>query len=418
MNRVIVMGGKPLSGEVAVGGSKNAALPLLFAGILTGDRCIFSNLPRVSDVLRTLEILRALGARIHFSENRDVCVDYSTVRPVMAPPALTGVIRGSTYLLGAMLGRFGEVRFSHAGGCDFGVRPIDQHLLGFERLGAVVAAGEMLTIVAPNGLHGAKIELAMPSVGASANLLIAACTAQGVTEIRNAAAEPHVVALAEFLTAAGAKISGIGTDTLSVEGVPRLHGVKHRIIPDMIEAGTYLCAGLATGGDVTVRDVDPTHLGALLDTFHRMGAELTTGADFVRVACRGTYRATEVVTAPYPGFPTDLHPQMTALFAIGGRARGCGSVRECIFSSRFRYVVPLCEMGANITLCGDIAKITPAPLHATRVLSPDLRGGAALLIAALATDGTSEIQNAATVGRGYEHLESKLAALGARVTVK
>ena len=418
MNRVIVMGGKPLSGEVAVGGSKNAALPLLFAGILTGECCVFSNLPRVSDVLRTLEILRALGARIHFSDNRDVHVDYATVRSVMAPAALTGVIRGSTYLLGAMLARFGEVRFSHAGGCDFGARPIDQHLLGFEKLGAIVAAGETLTIVAPNGLRGAKIELAMPSVGASANLLIAACMADGVTEIKNAAAEPHVVALAEFLRAAGAKIEGIGTDTLRVVGVPRLHGVHHRIIPDMIEAGTYLCAGLATGGDVTVRDVDPAHLGALLDAFLRMGATLDKGKDFVRVACKDQYRAIDVVTAPYPGFPTDLHPQMTALFAIGGRATGRGSVCERIFASRFRYVAPLCDMGACITVQGDSAQITPAPLHAARVTSPDLRGGAALLIAALATNGTSEIQNAVTIGRGYEHLESKLVSLGAQVRVK
>ena len=231
MNRVIVTGGKRLAGEVVIGGSKNAALPLLFAGILTRERCVFSNLPRVSDVLRALEILRALGAQIHFSENRDVCVDYSTVRSVMPPPLLTSTIRGSTYLLGAMLGRFGEVRFSRAGGCDFGVRPIDQHLVGFERLGAIVAAGEVLTIVAPKGLMGASITLAMPSVGASANLLIAACTAEGVTEIHNAAAEPHVVALAEFLRAAGARIEGVGTSTLRVEGVPRLHGVEHRIIP-------------------------------------------------------------------------------------------------------------------------------------------------------------------------------------------
>ena len=418
MNRVIVMGGKRLAGEVVIGGSKNAALPLLFAGILTRERCVFSNLPRVSDVLRALEILRALGAQIHFSENRDVCVDYSTVRSAMAPPLLTSAIRGSTYLLGAMLGRFGEVRFSRAGGCDFGARPIDQHLAGFERLGAIVAAGEVLTIVAPKGLEGASITLAMPSVGASANLLIAACTAAGVTEIHNAAAEPHVVALAEFLRAAGAKIDGIGTSTLRVEGVPRLHGVEHRIIPDMIEAGTYLCAGVATGGDVTVRDVDPLHLGALLDVFRAMGITIFEGETFVRVMAKDTYRATDVVTAPYPGFPTDLHPQMTALFSIGGRASGKGSVQERIFASRFRYVESLCQMGADIALCGDTAVITPVALHAARVVSPDLRGGAALLLAALATNGTSDIQNAATVGRGYEHLEEKLLALGACVVVK
>lgn len=418
MNRVIVSGGKRLAGEIAVGGSKNAALPLLFAGILTGEQCTFSNLPRVSDVLRTLEILRALGARIHFCENRDVCVDYSTVRPIMAPPTLTGVIRGSTYLLGAMLGRFGEVRFARSGGCDFGVRPIDQHLAGFEALGAVVAEGEVLTVVAPQGLTGAGITLAMPSVGASANLLIAACTANGVTEIRNAAAEPHVAALADFLTAAGACISGVGTDTLRVVGVPRLHGVTHRIIPDMIEAGTYLCAGIACCGPVCVTDVEPTHLGALLDTFAQMGADVSVEKERVTVACDERYRGVSLKTGPYPAFPTDLHPQMTALLSLGGRCSSGSVVRECIFASRFGYIVPLREMGARITVTGDCAIVTPAALHRARVRSPDLRGGAALLLAALATEGVSEIYNAATIGRGYEHLEEKLALLGADVTVK
>ncbi len=418
MNRVIVSGGKRLSGEISVGGSKNAALPLLFAGILTGEQCTFSNLPRVSDVLRTLEILRALGARIHFCENRDVCVDYSTVRPVMAPPALTGVIRGSTYLLGAMLGRFGTVRFARSGGCDFGVRPIDQHLAGFEALGAVVAQGDVLTVVAPNGLSGACITLAMPSVGASANLLLAACTAQGVTEIHNAAAEPHVAALAEFLSAAGACITGVGTDTLRVSGVSRLHGVSHRIIPDMIEAGTYLCAGVACGGPVCVTDVEPKHLGALFDIFSQMGAEVSVREGSVTVTCEGVYRGVSLQTGPYPAFPTDLHPQMTALLSIGGRCASGSVVRECIFASRFGYVAPLTEMGARITIAGDSAIIIPAPLHRARMISPDLRGGAALLLAALATDGVSEIHNAATIARGYEHLGEKLARLGAEVTIK
>lgn len=418
MNRVIVCGGKRLSGEVLIGGSKNAALPLLFAGILTREECTFSNLPRVSDVLRTLEILRALGARIHFCENHDVCVDYSTLRSAMPPPALTGVIRGSTYLLGAMLGRFGEVRFARSGGCDFGVRPIDQHLAGFEALGAVVAEGEVLTLVAPRGLTGACVTLAMPSVGASANLLLAACTAQGVTEIHNAAAEPHVAALADFLIAAGACISGVGTDTLRVVGVPRLHGVTHRIIPDMIEAGTYLCAGVACGGPVCVRDVEVAHLGALLDTFSHMGAQVSVGDRCVTVACEGTYRGAVLQTGPYPAFPTDLHPQMTALLSIGGRCVSKSVVRECVFASRFGYIAPLQEMGAHITVEGDRAGIEPAPLHRARVRSPDLRGGAALLIAALATDGVSEIYNAATIGRGYEHLAEKLALLGAEITVK
>lgn len=417
MTRVIVKGGVPLAGEVQIGGSKNAALPLLFAGILTGEECVFSALPRVSDVLRTLEILRALGARIRFLASGEVAVDYATVRPTLPPSHLTSTIRGSTYLLGAMLGRFGEAVLGGAGGCDFGNRPIDQHLAGFAALGAKVCEGEVLRVSASQGLRGADFTLAMPSVGATANLLLAAVTASGESVIRNAAAEPHVVALCDFLCAAGARIEGIGSDTVRVFGVSRLHGVTHRIIPDMIEAGTYLCAGMACCGPVTVTEVCPAHLTSLLDCLREMGGAVDVGEDWVRVACPEKYRNIAVKTAPYPGFPTDLHPQMTALFALGARATGEGQMRECIWRERFRYVDGLRKMGADITIDGELATVTPAPLHAAAVRSPDLRGGAALLLAALATKGESEITNAATLARGYEHLEEKLTALGARVRV-
>ncbi len=417
MERVIVSGGRKLCGEVTVGGSKNAALPLLFGGILTGERCIFTNLPRVSDVLRTLEILRALGARIRFFDGGEVSVDYSTVRPALPPVALTASIRGSTYLLGAMLARFGEARLGGAGGCDFGVRPIDQHLMGFARMGAHISEGEELCIRAENGLSGADITLAMPSVGATANLLLAAVSAAGETVIRNAAAEPHVTALAEFLCAAGASIAGVGTDTIRVHGVLALHGVTHRMIPDMIEAGTYLCAGVACGGRVCVCEVRPAHLGALLDALARMGVQVSVAGDSITVFAPDAYRNTEVITGPYPAFPTDLHPQMTALFSLGNRAQGEGIVRERIWASRFRYVQELRRMGAQIAIAGDSAWVTPAPLHCDSVISPDLRGGAALLIAALATSGESEITGAATIARGYEHLGEKLCALGAHVRV-
>lgn len=417
MNTVIVNGGNRLTGEVRIGGSKNAALPLLFAGILTRETCVFEALPRVSDVLRSLEILHAMGARIRFFENRDVSVDYSTVRPVLPPPQLTGAIRGSTYLLGAMLARFGEACLAGAGGCDFGTRPIDQHLLGFSAMGATVQVGEALRIVAPHGLSGADITLAMPSVGATANLLLAAATAKGQTVIRNAAAEPHVAALAEFLCAAGAQIKGIGTDTVRVFGVSRLHGIRHRIIPDMIEAGTYLCMGMACKGPVTVTDACPVHLRALLDVFAQMGGEVKCGADWACVSCPEKYRNVCVETAPYPGFPTDLHPQLTALFALGTRAEGAGVMYERIWRERFRYVQGLQKMGADITVEGECATVHPAPLHAAAMRSPDLRGGAALLLAALATKGQSEITNACTLARGYEHLEEKLVALGAQIKI-
>jgi UDP-N-acetylglucosamine 1-carboxyvinyltransferase len=257
----------------------------------------------------------------------------------------------------------------------------------------------------------------MPSVGATANLLLAAATAKGQTVIRNAAAEPHVAALAEFLCAAGAQIKGIGTDTVRVFGVSRLHGVAHRIIPDMIEAGTYLCAGVACHGPVTVTQVEPAHLAALLRAFRAMGAEVEEGESWVRVACLEKYRNIRVETAPYPGFPTDLHPQLTALFSLDTRAEGEGEMRERIWHERFRYVHGLQKMGADIAISGECAAVRPAPLHAACVRAPDLRGGAAILLAMLATKGRSELTNACMLARGYEHLEKKLAALGASVRI-
>lgn len=417
MNRVIVSGGVPLTGEVQIGGSKNAALPILFGGILTGECCVFSKLPRVSDVLRALEILRFLGARIRFFENKDVSVDYRGIRPVLPPARLTGTIRGSTYLLGAMLARFGEARLAETGGCDFGRRPIDQHLAGFSALGAEVSAGNGVCLRAAHGLEGCDITLKMPSVGATANLMLAAVTARGETVIRNAAAEPHVVALAEFLCAAGAQIEGIGTETVRVFGVSHLHGVSHRILPDMIEAGTYLCAGVATGGTVTVAEVCPLHLLALADAFEEMGIQVKSGTDWMSASAPHGYRNVSMQTAPYPGFPTDLHPQLVSLFALGGRATGVGRMQECIWQGRFRYAEGLCRMGADVTVSEDSAIIRPALLHRAALRSPDLRGGAALLLAMLATKGESELTNACTLARGYEHPGEKLSRIGARVRV-
>ncbi|MBQ8356358.1 MAG: UDP-N-acetylglucosamine 1-carboxyvinyltransferase [Clostridia bacterium] len=418
MNKIVVNGGRRLSGEVVIGGSKNAALPLLFGGIATGEVCIFSNLPRVSDVLQTLEILKFLGARIRFLPGGDVRVDYSAVQSGRAPVALTASIRGSTYLLGSMLARFGRAELAAAGGCDFGSRPIDQHLMGFECLGAKVSSNaDGVVVEAPNGLCGTVIRLAMPSVGATANLMIAASMARGETVIENAAAEPHVAALAAFLCDAGAEITGVGSDRIRIVGQPELHGTRNVIIPDMIEAGTYLCAGVACGGPVRVRAVCPSHLHPLLNAFREMGVKVETGEHHVTVTAAEPYQNISVVTGPFPAFPTDLHPQMTALFALGGRAEGEGAVTELVWESRFRYTQELCRMGARIDIADRCARITPQALHAAKLRSPDLRGGAALLLAALATKGKSEITNAATIGRGYEHLEQKLRALGAHISV-
>jgi len=418
MNKIVVKGGAPLCGEVLIGGSKNAALPLLFAGILTGEVCVFSGLPRVGDVLLALEILRALGARIHFACGGDVSVDYSAVAPHLPPQNLSAAIRGSVYLLGACLGRFGQAKLGGVGGCDFGTRPIDQHLLGFAAMGAEVCEQPThLSLTAKKGLHGVDFRLKMPSVGATANLLMAATGAEGTTVIRGAAAEPHVAALCDFLVAAGATVEGQGSDTLTVKGKKPLHGCRFTVIPDMIEAGTYLACAMATGGRVSVKNVAPDHLAAPLALFREMGATAAVGVDGITLHAPPRYRCVAVETGPYPAFPTDLHPQFAALFALGERAVGEGSVTERVWQSRFRYLEELAKMGARFTVDGINAAITPMPLHAATVRAPDLRGGAALLIAALATGGESEITNAAVLRRGYEHLEAKLSALGANVRV-
>lgn len=418
MNKIVVRGGKPLSGRVEIGGSKNAALPLLFAGILTGDICVFYALPRVSDVLLALEILRCLGARIRFAEGGAVTVDYRDIRPVLPSAALTGAIRGSVYLLGAMLGRFGKAALAGAGGCDFGLRPIDQHLAGFVALGATEQTEDgVLRLAAENGLHSAEIALKMPSVGATANLLMAATAASGTTVIGNAAAEPHVTALCEFLIAAGADIEGMQTDTLTVRGGKPLRGCSFTVIPDMIEAGTYLAAAMACGGRVTVANADPAHLGATLAALGKMGATLLVGEREVTLIAPESYRGISLETGPYPALPTDLHPQLATLFAIGGRAMGEGSINERVWQSRFRYTEELLKMGASFSIAKTVLTVTPAPLHAATVHAPDLRGGVALLIAALATKGQSTVTGAAAIGRGYEHLETKLRALGADVRV-
>lgn len=418
MKKIIVNGGWRLRGEVEIGGSKNAALPLLVAGIVTASECRFSRLPRVDDVLRTLEILRALGARIRFLRDGDVVVDYRTVTLGVPSSELTGAIRASTYLLGAMLARFGEVTLLGSGGCNFGTRPIDQHLAGLAALGATVSEGEALTLVAKRGLNGADFTLKMPSVGATANLMIAATAAKGKTVIRNAAAEPHVAALGCFLRSAGAKIEGVGTDTITVWGGEALGGVHATVIPDMIEAGTYLAAAMACGGRVTARKINPNDLDAVLDVFREMGAELHVGSDFVTLVAPKRVRCVEIKTGPFPAFPTDLHPQLAALMAIGARCEGQGRVTEAVFENRFQYLYELKRMGAICHMDGNTVTLIPAPLHAASVEAPDLRGGAALLIVALATEGRTEIAGAEMLGRGYEHLEKKLTLLGADVSIE
>lgn len=414
MRKIVVRGGVPLSGTVTVGGSKNAALPLLFAGILTADRCVFHRLPRVSDVLRTLEILKFLGAKIRFYSSGEVSVDYREVSPATPPAEETLAIRGSTYLLGSMLGRFGVATLAGAGGCDFGKRPIDQHLAGFAALGARSSEENGVLRVAGE-LHPAEFRPAMPSVGATANLMMAMTAANGSSVIRNAASEPHVGALASFLTAAGARIKGAPGETVYVDGKKKLYGCEFTVIPDMIEAGTYLAFGMACGGRVTVNEVTPEDLCAVLDALRAIGGRVIVADRAVTVISSGEYRSTDITAGPYPAFPTDLQPQFTALLSLGGHANGEARVTDTVFPTRFRYTEELRRMGADIRVVGNTAHILPSVLTAGEVSAPDLRGGAALLLAALATKGESTVQNAALIGRGYEHLAAKLSALGAAI---
>jgi len=278
-----------------------------------------------------------------------------------------------------------------------------------------VIAGDGVYLRAANGLTGCDFTLKMPSVGATANLMLAACTAQGETVIRNAAAEPHVVALGEFLREAGAQIEGIGTETVRVFGGSHLHGASHRLLPDMIEAGTYLCAGVATGGEVTVTEVRPAHLAALTDAFEEMGIRVKSGTDWMAASAPHGYRNISMQTAPYPGFPTDLHPQLVSLFALGGRATGEGRLRECIWQGRFRYAEGLRRMGADVTVSENTATVHPCLLHRAALRSPDLRGGAAVVIAGLAAAGVTRVEDIQYIERGYQDIVGKLRALGADI---
>lgn len=413
MKKIVIQGGERLCGEVRIGGSKNAALPILFAGVLSRDVCVFRNLPRVGDVLRTLEILKSMGARIRFYTSGEVEVGYRDVRSCLVSPQLTGALRGSTYLLGSMLARFGEASLCAFGGCDFCARPIDLHLDGFRALGATVAASDAAVLLrAEAGLRAARICLKKPSVGATANLLMAACGASGTTVLQNTANEPHVGALIAFLRQMGACIAQT-EEALTVQGDAPLRGCEFEIIPDMIEAGTYLAFVLACGGRVTLTRIGAVDLAPIQEPLARMGVSLRAGENWVGLESDGIFRNTEITAGPYPAFPTDLQPQFCALAAGGGQ--GTASIKDTVFPTRFGYVRELAKMGARITLRGNTATTIPQRLHGARVRATDLRAGAALILAGLGAQGETVIENAAPIARGYEHPARKLSALGARI---
>ncbi|MCD8315238.1 MAG: UDP-N-acetylglucosamine 1-carboxyvinyltransferase [Firmicutes bacterium] len=414
MEKYVISGGVPLRGSVNVGGMKNAALPIIFATVLVNGKCRLENIPNISDVATSLKILRGMGADIRMLDKTTVEIDTSHIVGSTSEYDLVRTIRGSYYLLGAELGRFGESHTAYPGGCDFGTRPIDYHIKGFEALGAEYSVKNgYISLRAPLGVRGSAIYVDGVSVGATINIMLAAVLAKGITTIDNAAKEPHVVDVANFLNTCGARISGAGTDMIKIRGVESLHGCNYAIIPDMIEAGTFMIAAAATGGHVRINNVIPKHLESITAKLIEIGAKVDTMDDYVMVSGNGKYKKTSIKTLPYPGFPTDLHPQMAPLLAV---ANGVSYIKETIWPKRFRYVDELKCMGANIKVEDNMAIIEGIDsLSPAVVKAVDLRAGFAVLIAGLMTNGITEIYNIQYIERGYEDLIPKLTGLGARI---
>ncbi len=405
MERLIVSGGKPLVGTVCASGSKNAALPLIFATILTEHICTIENLPAIRDVEMSLELLSSMGASICRLSRSAVEIDTKDLRPILPPPHLVSALRASTYLMGAMLGRFGRAYVQDFGGCNFSPRPIDMHLYAAERLGA---GREKNILVAKQGLRGAIIPFDKVSVGATVNAMLMAARAKGITVIENAACEPHVENLIAFLCSMGASIHRMG-NALVVKG-GELHGGRASVVGDMIEGGTYLLAGLATGGSVTVKGCEPSHLGAFLSILSEGGAKISCEKDSVMLS--GSLSSPLLIkTAPYPAFPTDLQPQTALVSALYAG----GVVSEGVFAHRFGYLSALASMGLSYVKNESTAYIFPSRLSAAEVSATDLRGGAALLLAALSAHGESVIDGACCILRGYEDVVEKFSSLGADI---
>lgn len=416
MEKLIIRGGKPLYGEVDISGMKNSALPVIFGTIAAADVCEISNVPDVSDISLALEVLRTLGAKVRFINADTVLIDTRSLECRTPPLELVSKMRGSTYLIGAMLGRFGEAEVGLPGGCNFGLRPIDQHLKGFGALGArseFSQTGNLHIKATGESLRANSIYFDVVSVGATINVMLAAVFADGVTTLENAAREPHIVDMANFLNACGADIMGAGTSMIRIRGVKSLHGCHYSIAPDMIEAGTYMTAVAATGGRVTVRRIIPKHMDAITAKLREIGIETESVDNAITITSNRSYRGTEIKTNPYPGFPTDMHPQFTAMLCL---ASGISRISEGIWNDRFRYVDELVKMGADISVVDSEAHIMGVrALHGTAVKACDLRAGACLVIAGLCADGTTTVTGLEFVDRGYQNLPEKLRALGASI---
>ena len=413
MEKFVINGGRRLVGSVHISGAKNAAVAILPAVLLADGPCIIENLPEISDVATLLRAIKQLGAEVRAINKSTVEINPVSANSFVIDKKMAEGMRASSYFLGALLGRHNRARVAPPGGCDFGVRPIDQHIKGFEALGAKVIIENGMVDARAQALRGCSVYLDVVSVGATINIMLAAVKARGLTVIENAAREPHIVDLANFLNSMGANIMGAGTSVIKIRGVESLRGTTYSIIPDQIEAGTYMVAAAATGGDVLIENVIPKHLESIIAKLVEAGAEITEYDEAVRVKMTGRPKKCNVKTMPHPGFPTDMQPQIATLLAI---SEGTSIVTEGVWDNRFRYVEQLIGMGAKIQVDGKMAvitgveKLTPAPVKAV-----DLRAGAAMIIAGLMAEGVTEVENIIYIDRGYENVAEKLQKLGADI---
>ena len=413
MEKLAIEGGVTLNGEVAISGAKNAALPILCAGLLTAEPLIVSNVPHLRDVTTMLSLLGQMGMSISVDEKLGIELRADHIHHPEAPYEMVKTMRASVLVLGPLAARFGEARVSLPGGCAIGLRPVDQHLKGLQAMGAAITMDHGYMIVRAPRLKGARICMDLVTVTGTENLMMAATLAEGTTIIENAAREPEISDLAACLTAMGANIKGAGADTITIDGVDKLHGARHCVMPDRIETGTFLVAAAATGGSIRVTGARPGTLDAVLDKLREAGVKIETGDDWISVAPNGKLRAVNVRTAPYPAFPTDMQAQFVALNSV---ADGTGVVNETIFENRFMHVQELCRLGANIEVEGNTAVVQGvAHLDGATVMATDLRASASLVIAGLVARGTTIVDRIYHLDRGYEAIEEKLSKLGARI---
>jgi UDP-N-acetylglucosamine 1-carboxyvinyltransferase len=414
LDKLAIVGGRRLEGEVRISGAKNAALPILAAALLADGPVSIGNVPRLNDIATTLKLLRRMGVAAEHRDDGRVDVDASGIQELIAPYELVKTMRASILVLGPLLGRFGQADVSLPGGCAIGARPVNLHVAGLRAMGASISIDNGYIRARASKLQGARIVLDTVTVTGTENLMMAAACAEGETIIENAAREPEIGELAAFLVAMGAKIAGAGSDTVHIEGVPTLRGASYEVMPDRIESGTYLVAGAITGGRVRLARARPEHLDAVLQKLGETGAKVTTGADWIELDMRGRRpQAVDIKTAPYPGFPTDMQAQFCALNAV---AAGAATITETIFENRFQHVLELQRLGANLSIQGNtviargVERLTGAPVMAT-----DLRASASLVLAGLAADGTTLVDRIYHVDRGYERIETKLGQLGADI---